>query len=138
MPGRTYATGVSDLSTPGEREGREVRITLRKFRNLSRLPSPACDQAVHQLVSEGENKTRHSSGGLVSGCGRAPEAVMSAARAESRPCAWSLGQPWAMPLAFAVAGRGCATRALRRGDHPVAVPRLPLTAGGGWRRIQPG
>jgi hypothetical protein len=31
---------------------------LRKFRNLSRLPSPACDQAVHQLVSGADNKTR--------------------------------------------------------------------------------
>jgi hypothetical protein len=58
MPARTYATNVS-LSCPcPECEGREVRITLRKFRNLSRLPSPACDQAVHQLVSAGDNKTR--------------------------------------------------------------------------------
>jgi hypothetical protein len=58
MPARTYATDVY-LSCPcPECVGREVRITLRKFRNLSRLPSPACDQAVHQLVSRGDNKTR--------------------------------------------------------------------------------
>jgi hypothetical protein len=58
MPARTYATDVYLTCPCRECEGREVRITLRKFRNLSRLPSPACDQAVHQLVSEGENKTR--------------------------------------------------------------------------------
>lgn len=33
--------------------GREVRITLRKFRNLCRLPSPAHEQAVHELASRG-------------------------------------------------------------------------------------
>jgi hypothetical protein len=58
MPARTYATDVCLTCPCPECEGREVRITLRKFRNLSRLPSPACDQAVHQLVSEGKNKTR--------------------------------------------------------------------------------
>jgi hypothetical protein len=58
MPARTYATDVYLTCPCPECEGREVRITLRKFRNFSRLPSLACDQAVHQLVSEGENKTR--------------------------------------------------------------------------------
>jgi hypothetical protein len=37
-------------------EGRKVRITLRKFRSLSRLPSPACEQVVHQLVSGRDNR----------------------------------------------------------------------------------
>jgi hypothetical protein len=56
MPARTYASDV-DLTCPcSECEGRGVRITLRKFRNLSRLPSPACDQAIHELVSGGESK----------------------------------------------------------------------------------
>jgi hypothetical protein len=58
MPARRYATDVYLTCPCSECEGREVRITLRKFRNLSRLPSPACDHAVHQLVSEGRNKTR--------------------------------------------------------------------------------
>jgi hypothetical protein len=58
VPARTYATNVY-LTCPGPAcEGREVRITLRKFRNLSRLPSPAGNQAVHQLVSGGDNKTK--------------------------------------------------------------------------------
>jgi hypothetical protein len=58
MPTRTYATDVYLMCPCSECEGREVRITLRKFRILSRLPSPACDQAVHQLVSGDANKTR--------------------------------------------------------------------------------
>ena len=58
MPARTYATDVYLRCPCSECEGREVRITLRKFRNLSRLPSPACDQAVHQLVSGGADKAR--------------------------------------------------------------------------------
>jgi hypothetical protein len=58
MPARTYATDVYLRCPCPECEGREVRITLRKFRNLSRLPSPACEQAVHQIVSGGDHKTR--------------------------------------------------------------------------------
>jgi hypothetical protein len=58
MPARTYATDVYLTCPCPECAGREVRITLRKFRNLSRLPSPACDQAVHHLVSSGDDKTR--------------------------------------------------------------------------------
>jgi hypothetical protein len=40
MPARTYATDVYLTCPCSECEGRQVRITLRKFRNLSRLPSP--------------------------------------------------------------------------------------------------
>ena len=58
MPARTSSTDIYLTCPCAECEGREVRITLRKFRNLSRLPSPACDQAVHQLVSGGASKTR--------------------------------------------------------------------------------
>ena len=58
MAARTYATDVYLTCPCWECEGREVRITSRKFGNLSRLPSPACDQAVYQLVSGGANKTR--------------------------------------------------------------------------------
>jgi len=57
MPARTYSTDGYLTCPCSECEGREVRITLRKFQKLSRLPSPACDQAVHQLVSGGDNKT---------------------------------------------------------------------------------
>ena len=56
MPARTYSTDVlSDLPLPRLRR-RKVRITLRKFRSLSRLPSPACEQVVHQLVSGRDNR----------------------------------------------------------------------------------
>jgi hypothetical protein len=58
MPARTYSTDVYLMCPCSQCEGREVRITLRQFRNLSRLPSPACDQAVRQLVSGGDNKTK--------------------------------------------------------------------------------
>jgi hypothetical protein len=58
VPARTYATDVYLTCPCPACEGREVRITLREFRNLSRLPSPACDQAVHQLVSGGDDKTK--------------------------------------------------------------------------------
>lgn len=58
MPARTYVTDVCLTCTCSECEGREVRITLRKSRNLSRLPSPACEQAVHQLVWGSAKKTR--------------------------------------------------------------------------------
>jgi hypothetical protein len=58
MPARTYSSDVYLTCPCSECEGRQVRITVRKFQNLSRLPSPACDQAVHQLVSGGDNKTR--------------------------------------------------------------------------------
>ena len=58
MPAQTYSTDVYLTCPCPECEGRQVRVTLRKFQNLSRLPSPACDQAVHQLVSGGDNKTR--------------------------------------------------------------------------------
>jgi hypothetical protein len=56
MPARTHSSDVYLTCPCSECEGRVVRITLRKFRNLSRLPSPARDQAVHQLVSGGGNK----------------------------------------------------------------------------------
>jgi hypothetical protein len=58
VPARTYATDTYPTCPCTECKGRKVRITLRKFRNLSRLPSPACEQVVHQLVSGGDNKTR--------------------------------------------------------------------------------
>jgi hypothetical protein len=58
MPARTYATDVYLTCPCAECEGRQVRITLRKFRNLARLPSPACAQAVHQLVSGGDDKIK--------------------------------------------------------------------------------
>jgi hypothetical protein len=58
MPARSYATDVYLTCPCPKCEGREVRITLRKFRNLLRLPSPACDQAVHQIVSGGDHKTK--------------------------------------------------------------------------------
>jgi hypothetical protein len=57
MPARTYATDVYLACPCPECEGREVSITLREFRNLSRLPSPVCEQAVHQLVPRGADKT---------------------------------------------------------------------------------
>ena len=43
MPARTYSTDVYLTCPCPDCEGREVRITLRKFRSLSRLPSPACE-----------------------------------------------------------------------------------------------
>jgi hypothetical protein len=51
MPGRTYSTDVYLTCACPDCEGRKVRITLRKFRSLSRLPSPTCEHVVHQLVS---------------------------------------------------------------------------------------
>ena len=51
MAARTYSTDVYLTCPCPDCEGHEVRITLRKFRSLSRLPSPACEQAVHQAVS---------------------------------------------------------------------------------------
>ena len=58
MPARTYATDIYLTCPCMECKGREVRITLCKFRNLSRLLSPACEQVVHELVSGGDNETR--------------------------------------------------------------------------------
>ena len=52
MPARTYSTDVYPTCPCADCEGRKVRITLRSFRSLSRLPSPACEQVVHQLVSD--------------------------------------------------------------------------------------
>ena len=51
MPAKTYSTDVYLTCPCPDCEGRDVRITLRKFRSLSRLPSPAREQVVHQLVS---------------------------------------------------------------------------------------
>jgi hypothetical protein len=56
MPARTYSTDVYLTCPCPDCEGRKVRITLRKFRSLSRLPSPACEQVVHQLVSGRDNR----------------------------------------------------------------------------------
>jgi hypothetical protein len=56
MPPRTYSTDVYLTCPCPDCEGREVRITLRKFRSLSRLPSPVCEQVVHQLVSGRDNR----------------------------------------------------------------------------------
>jgi hypothetical protein len=36
-----------------ECDGREVIITARQFKSLSRIPSPAHERAIHQLVSRG-------------------------------------------------------------------------------------
>jgi hypothetical protein len=48
MPAGIYSTDVYLTCPCPHCEGRKVRITLRKFRSLSRLPSPACEQVVHQ------------------------------------------------------------------------------------------
>jgi hypothetical protein len=56
MPARTYSTDVYLTCPCPECEGREVHIALRKFRSLSWLPSPACEQVVHQLVSGRDNR----------------------------------------------------------------------------------
>jgi hypothetical protein len=58
MPARRHATDVYLRCPCSECEGREVRITLRTFRNLSRLPSPACDKAVHLIVAGGDDKIK--------------------------------------------------------------------------------
>jgi hypothetical protein len=51
MAARTYSTDVYLTCPCPDCECPKVRITLRKFRSLSRLPSPACEQVGHQLVS---------------------------------------------------------------------------------------
>jgi hypothetical protein len=56
MSTRTYSTDVYLTCPCLDCEGRKVRITLRNFRSLSRLPSPASEQAVHQLVSGRDNR----------------------------------------------------------------------------------
>ena len=56
MPARTYSTDVYLTCPCPDCEGRKIRITLRKFRSLSRLPSPASEQVVHQLVSGRDNR----------------------------------------------------------------------------------
>jgi hypothetical protein len=56
MAARTYSTDVCLTCPCPDCEGRSVRITLSKFRSLSRLPSPACEQVVHQLVSGRDNR----------------------------------------------------------------------------------
>ena len=71
----------------------------------------------------------------VSGSGRMQEAASSAARAPERSCAGSQGQSCGLRVgsAFAVAGRGCATRGLRRRDRRGVVRRRPPTAEDGRR-----
>jgi hypothetical protein len=56
MPARTYSTDVYLTCPCPDCEGRKVRITLSKFRSHSRLPSPACEQVVQQLVSRRDNR----------------------------------------------------------------------------------
>jgi hypothetical protein len=56
MPARTHSTDVYLTCPCPGCEGRKVRITLRKFRSLSRLASPAWEQVVHQLVSGRDNR----------------------------------------------------------------------------------
>ena len=56
-------------------------------------------------------------------------------------CTWSPGWPQELRVpgsAFPVAGRGCATRGLRRRGRRVGVRRRPPTAQAGWRRSRPG
>ena len=65
MPARTYTTDVYLACPRPEWKGREVRITSRKFRNLSRLPPPACDQAVH--ISCVDRRRHHEVAPNVSG-----------------------------------------------------------------------
>lgn len=48
---RTYSTDVSLSCACAVCRGREVRVTLRKLKGLSRLESPAYEQAVHKIVS---------------------------------------------------------------------------------------
>jgi hypothetical protein len=55
MPARTYSTDVYLTCPCPDCEGRKVRITLRKVRSLSLLPSPACEKVLHQLVSGRDN-----------------------------------------------------------------------------------
>jgi hypothetical protein len=83
---------------------------------------------------------------VFSGSDRMPAAGPSAAWvAAGRVPAWfsvsSLGQRWpwrGLCSAFAVADRGCATKALRRGGRRVEVLPRPPTARAGWRRSRPG
>jgi hypothetical protein len=56
MPAGIYSTDVYLTCPCPYCEGGKVRITLRKFRSVSRLPSPACEQVVHQLVSGRDNQ----------------------------------------------------------------------------------
>lgn len=53
MPPRTYATDVYLMCTCSECEGRQVRITLRKFRNLSRLPRQPATKRCTSSCREG-------------------------------------------------------------------------------------
>jgi hypothetical protein len=50
---RRCSTDVYLACSCPECGGRAVRLTLRKFRGLSRLTSPWHEQAVHELVSRG-------------------------------------------------------------------------------------
>ena len=56
MPARTYSTDVYLTCPCADCESRKLRFTLRKFRSLSRLPMPAFEQVVHQLVSGRDNR----------------------------------------------------------------------------------
>jgi hypothetical protein len=70
MPARTYSTEVYLTCLCPDCEGRKVGITLRKFRSLSRLPSPACEQVVPELVSGRDrcpSKSRASQDHIVAG-----------------------------------------------------------------------
>jgi hypothetical protein len=75
-------------------------------------------------------------------CEAAPNAVrVAAGRVRSWWCVGSLGRCWGFLVpgsASAVAGRGCATRVLRRGGRRVGVLRLPPPARAGWHRSPPG
>jgi hypothetical protein len=56
MPATTYSTDVNLTCPCADCEGRKVRITLRKFRSLSRSPLASCEQVVNQLVSGRDNR----------------------------------------------------------------------------------
>ena len=57
MATRHYSTDVCLACPCPECGGREVRITLRRYRYICRLPSPAHEAAVRAAVSGGEPLT---------------------------------------------------------------------------------
>ena len=85
MPARTHSTDVYLTCPCPDYEGRKVRITLGKFRSLSRLPSPAYEQVVQQLVSGRDNRKQQGQPGSSNrSANTLPEPRLPMIEAESR------------------------------------------------------
>jgi hypothetical protein len=138
MPARTYSSDVCLTCPCPDCEGREVRITLRKFRSLSRLPSPhaskSCTSSCRDATT-GNSKAKPGSPNRSANTQPAHRLLMISADSAGPRWAVSTGVGRRRPMTFRWSQRIGIVRSLRSWQRPSAEG-LHRVRGGHVRGIQ--